>query len=113
MVSGETPADQYRVSRQAPYEVISLEVVHKSRELVLQPEGGTCSYSVAEEMQSAPVLSANQIARLAEMARRASSKGYRWSDLSLTSEENPNTPLLAEHLGAKLYKRYRVYRLPI
>jgi GNAT superfamily N-acetyltransferase len=49
----------------------------------------------------------------AEMAQRAWAKGYRWSDLSLTSEDNPNTPLLAEHLGAKLYKRYRVYRLRI
>ena len=49
----------------------------------------------------------------AEMARRAWAKGYRWSDLSLTSEDNPNTPLLAEHMGAKLYKRYRVYRLRI
>jgi hypothetical protein len=48
-----------------------------------------------------------------EMARRAWAKGYRWADLSLTSEDNPNTPLLAEHLGAKLYKRYRVYRLRI
>jgi len=47
----------------------------------------------------------------AEMARRAWDKGYRWSDLSLTSEDNPNTPILAEHMGAKLYKRYRVYRL--
>ncbi len=49
----------------------------------------------------------------AEMARRAWDKGYRWSDLSLTSEDNPNTPLLAKHMGAKLYKRYRVYRLRI
>jgi GNAT superfamily N-acetyltransferase len=49
----------------------------------------------------------------AEMARRAWAKGYRWSDLSLTSEDNPNVPLLAEHLGAKLYKRYRVYRLGV
>lgn len=49
----------------------------------------------------------------AEMARRAWAKGYRWSDLSLTSEDNPNTPILAEHMGAEIYKRYRVYRLPI
>ncbi len=49
----------------------------------------------------------------AEMAQRAWAKGYRWSDLSLTSEDNPNTPILAEHMGAKLYKRYRVYRLRI
>lgn len=49
----------------------------------------------------------------AEMAKRAIAKGYRWADLSLTSADNPATPILAEHLGAKIYKRYRVYRLPI
>ena len=48
-----------------------------------------------------------------EMAKRAKAKGYKWLDLSLTSEDNPNTPILAEHMGAELYKRYRVYRLPI
>ncbi|UCF61865.1 MAG: GNAT family N-acetyltransferase [Anaerolineaceae bacterium] len=48
-----------------------------------------------------------------EMARRAMAKGYKWADLSLTSADNPNTPILAEHMGAKIYKRYRVYRLHI
>ena len=46
-----------------------------------------------------------------EMARRARAKGFEWVDLSLTSADNPNTPILADRLGAKLYKRYRVYRL--
>lgn len=45
-----------------------------------------------------------------EMARRAAAKGYRWADLSLTSADNPRTPELAEHLGCRIYKRYRVYR---
>jgi GNAT superfamily N-acetyltransferase len=45
-----------------------------------------------------------------EMARRAAAKGYRWADLSLTSADNPRTPQLAEHLGAVIYKRHRVYR---
>ncbi len=46
-----------------------------------------------------------------EMAKRVVAKGYRWVDLSLTSDDNPYTPVLAERAGAKLYKRYRVYRL--
>jgi hypothetical protein len=46
----------------------------------------------------------------AEMARRAAAKGYTWLDLSLTSDDNPRTPILAEHLEARIYKRYRVYR---
>ena len=45
-----------------------------------------------------------------EMARRVEGKGYEWVDLSLTSADNPATLGLAERMGAKIYKRYRVYR---
>jgi len=48
-----------------------------------------------------------------EMVRRARDRGYRWIDGSLTSADNPRTPALAERLGARLYKRYRVYRIKI
>lgn len=48
-----------------------------------------------------------------EMARRVQDKGYQWADLSLTSDDNPATPELAERMGARVYKRYRVYRRPI
>ncbi|MCZ7552153.1 MAG: hypothetical protein B6D39_03840 [Anaerolineae bacterium UTCFX2] len=48
-----------------------------------------------------------------EMARRVQNKGYEWIDLSLTSEDNPATPQLAERMGARIYKRYRVYRKPL
>jgi GNAT superfamily N-acetyltransferase len=48
-----------------------------------------------------------------EMAQRALRKGYRWADLSLTSEDNPYTPALAERMGARIYKRYRTYQYPI
>jgi GNAT superfamily N-acetyltransferase len=46
-----------------------------------------------------------------EMVRRVIAKGYRRVDLSLTSDDNPDTPILAARAGAKLYKRYRIYRL--
>jgi GNAT superfamily N-acetyltransferase len=48
-----------------------------------------------------------------EMLKRAQASGYEWIDLSLTSEDNPKTPMLAERLGGKLYKRYRVYQIPV
>ena len=48
-----------------------------------------------------------------EMARRARRKGYSWVDLSLTSEGNPQTPVIAERAGAVQYKRYQVYRRAI
>ena len=46
-----------------------------------------------------------------EMVKRALAKGFKWADLSLTSDDNPRTPILAERMGARIYKRYRVYRL--
>ena len=48
-----------------------------------------------------------------EMLKRARAKGYEWVDLSLTSIDNPKTPMLAERLGGEIYKRYRVYKLPV
>lgn len=48
-----------------------------------------------------------------ELLKRARAKGYAWVDLSLTSSDNPKTPMLAERMGGKIYKRYRVYKFPI
>jgi len=48
-----------------------------------------------------------------EMARRSTEKGYSWVDLSLTSEGNPQTPIIAERAGGVRYKRYQVYRRPV
>jgi GNAT superfamily N-acetyltransferase len=45
-----------------------------------------------------------------EMVKRAMAKGYKWADLSLTSDDNPYTPALAEKFGAVLYKRYQIYK---
>lgn len=45
----------------------------------------------------------------AEMVKRASAKGYAWADLSLTSADNPTTPIITKRMGARVYKRYRIY----
>lgn len=48
-----------------------------------------------------------------EMAKRAAARGYRWADLSLTGEYNPDTRPMAMNMGAQVYKRYRLYRKEI
>jgi GNAT superfamily N-acetyltransferase len=48
-----------------------------------------------------------------EMYQRALARGYKWIDGSLTSDDNPNTPALGARFGAKIYKRYRAYRIKI
>lgn len=46
----------------------------------------------------------------AEMTQRAIDRGYKWADLSLTGDENPDTWPLAHNMDAKIYKRYRLYK---
>lgn len=50
---------------------------------------------------------------IAEMYRRIRNRNYDWVDLSLTSLDNPFAPGLAQRLGARVYKRYRTYRLTV
>jgi GNAT superfamily N-acetyltransferase len=48
-----------------------------------------------------------------ELAARLMRKEYRWLDLSLTGEDNLRTNRLAVLAGARIYKRYRTYELPL
>ncbi len=48
-----------------------------------------------------------------EMARTVLRKGYTWLDASLTAEDNPQTNKLARRFGARVYRRYRLYRLAL
>ena len=48
-----------------------------------------------------------------EMAKRAHAKGYQWADMSITSEDNPDTPELADRMGAYEYKRWQVFTKPV
>jgi GNAT superfamily N-acetyltransferase len=47
------------------------------------------------------------------MYQRARQRGYRWADLSITGAENPMTVRLATRMGARIYKRWQVYALPL
>jgi len=37
-------------------------------------------------------------------------KGYHEVDMSLTGEENEKSTTMQEHLGFKVYRRYRIYQ---
>jgi GNAT superfamily N-acetyltransferase len=53
------------------------------------------------------------VALVWELYERLRGRGYSWLDLSLTSAENPNSLPLALRFGARIYKRYRVFRRAI
>jgi GNAT superfamily N-acetyltransferase len=48
-----------------------------------------------------------------EMRKRAIARGYTWADMSITSENNPNTIPLTESFGAQEYKRWQVYTIKL
>jgi GNAT superfamily N-acetyltransferase len=48
-----------------------------------------------------------------ELAKATFRKGYTWMDMSVTGEDNPQTNKLATLVGARVYKRYRIFELAI
>lgn len=48
-----------------------------------------------------------------EIARRGEKAGYRWGELSWTLEDNAPVNLGIRSMGAKIYKKYRVYEAPV
>jgi len=44
-------------------------------------------------------------------ARAALARGYQWMDMSLIAEENTAVRLLAEKVGGRIFKRYRIYEI--
>lgn len=60
---------------------------------------------------AAAILFEEMLSRLE--ARGREGRGFEWMDLSLTSEENPQTPVLARRFGGRIYKRYRTFVRPL
>ncbi len=48
-----------------------------------------------------------------EVAKRGIAKGYKWGELSWTREDDAPINLGIRSMGAKVYKRYRVYKKPL
>ena len=48
-----------------------------------------------------------------EVQKRGSAKGYEWAELSWTREDDAPVNLGIRAMGAKIYKKYRVYKLDL
>ncbi|HUX41413.1 MAG TPA: GNAT family N-acetyltransferase [Rectinemataceae bacterium] len=56
----------------------------------------------------AAILFEEMLSRL-EARGQGGGRAFDWLDLSLTSADNPQTPILAGRFGGRIYKRYRVF----
>ncbi len=53
------------------------------------------------------------LAMYVEIAKRGQKLGYEWGELSWTLEDNKPINLGIKAMGAKIYKKYRIYEKPI
>jgi pyruvate,water dikinase len=68
LVAGKIVADNYTVSREAPYPIKALNIVRKSEMLTLLESGGTEIRPVPEDLQTRPCLTEEQVQRLVNLA---------------------------------------------
>ncbi len=66
VMSGEIETDSYLIGRRAPFPALSREIAHKTRRMVLRPEGGTDYADVPPELADAPCLTEADLALLGE-----------------------------------------------
>ncbi len=62
-----------------------------------------------KELRGVKRYGALSLAMYVELARRGTGKGYNWGELSWTLEDNTPVNLGIRAMGAKIYKRYRLY----
>ncbi len=66
LVSGEVVADQFKVARDPPYNIIALNIVRKERSLVPRAKGGIEIVPVPEELQTKACLKSEELEMLIE-----------------------------------------------
>lgn len=66
LVAGKVKTDLFTVDREAPYPLVSLDIVRKEKKMVLLDGGGTDFSPVQEDFQSKSCLSDEQLRRIAE-----------------------------------------------
>ncbi|MEM9188228.1 MAG: hypothetical protein AAGF12_03590 [Myxococcota bacterium] len=68
---------------------------------------------IREELRGVKRYGGLSMAMYVEIAKRGGKKGYEWGELSWTLEDNHPVNLGIKAMGAKIYKRYRVYEKEI
>ena len=68
---------------------------------------------IAEEFRGVKKYGFLSHALYVEIAKRGEKQGYEWGELSWTLEDNAPVNLGIRSMGAKIYKKYRVYESPI
>ncbi len=68
LMAGLAVGDQYIVTRAAPHEITSLNIVRKAEMLTSRTDGGTEILPVPDDLQTRPCLTDVQVQELAEMA---------------------------------------------
>ena len=68
---------------------------------------------IRKELRNVRKYMALSVAMYAEVSHRGKAKGYQWGELSWTREDDSPINSGISNMGAKIYKKYRVYEMPL
>ncbi|MEJ2638142.1 MAG: PEP/pyruvate-binding domain-containing protein [Desulfosarcinaceae bacterium] len=68
LVSGQTPADRFTVTKRSPHAILESKIAHKPVQVVGGDDGGTVSRPLSPRQTKASSMEAGQVAELARMA---------------------------------------------
>ncbi|MCB9591950.1 MAG: hypothetical protein H6719_04390 [Sandaracinaceae bacterium] len=81
---------------------------------VKRPKSGRLMMlGIANELRGVKKYGGLSHAMYVEIAKRGEALGYEWGELSWTLEDNAPVNLGIRSMGAKVYKRYRVYEMAL
>jgi hypothetical protein len=64
---------------------------------------------IKKELRGVKKYGALSLAMYVELSRRGYERGYKWGELSWTLEDNHPMNLGIKAMGARVYKKYRVF----
>ena len=94
LASGYSSADQFVVSRQAPYEIKETTIVKKRERLMPIQGGGTSLEPVPEHMTDVPSLSNEQLKELVQIGLKIEEHFLKPQDIEFTYDKNGNIYIL-------------------
>jgi pyruvate,water dikinase len=94
IVSGKIPTDHFVLNRQPPHEVREIQIVHKSRKMVLHGDGGINMEPVSEVHSSESSLKEPQLRELAEIGLQLEKYFKKPQDIEFAIDQQDNIVIL-------------------
>ncbi|WP_051309207.1 PEP/pyruvate-binding domain-containing protein [Desulfogranum japonicum] len=99
LVGGKQPADQFHVSRKPPYEIVGMDLVHKSTIIKRRKNGnGVRTLALNSRLRDRPSLQVAEIRKIVDTAMRLEKYFRHPQDIEFAIDENNSLVILQSRL---------------